>query len=168
MRYTCVKKYGVAVEMSGLVKGLASRFRGLSEEDCDVWSLVRPERRSLTKLKRLSIRRRAWFRVLSWKQRRLIDVVVRTVDRVRSGLLLRVLAPLVKKLLTVVGGDARRGALALMDVGAYRMMRDAAEKIVQTALKWGNKGAREWLDEGFLRYLLVMNLPQNNNSVVLV
>jgi len=137
--------------------------RGLSEEEAEVWDLIRPERGSLARLKQVSMRSRAWFTVLSWKQRRFIDVVIRTVDRIRSLLLLRVLAPLVRRLLTAIGGDARKGALALLDRNAYRMMVSVAEKIVNVAQNWGNRSAHEWLDEGFLRYLLVMNLPQNKN-----
>jgi len=135
----------------------------LSQEEAEVWNLVRPERRSLEKLKRISMRNGAWFRGLDWKQRRLLDVVMRTVDRIRSFLLLRILAPLVRRLLTAIGGDAKTGALVLMDVGAYRMMRGIAERIVQVAEKWGNRSARSWLDEGFIRYLMVMNLPKNKN-----
>ena len=148
---------------SGAMVGTESLFRGLSEEEAEVWDLVRPERGSLARLKQVSIRSRAWFTVLSWQQRRFIDVVIRTVDRIRSLLLLRVLAPLVRRLLTAIGGDAWNGALALLDRGARQMMVGVAEKIVRVAQKWGNRSAREWLDEGFLRYLLVMNLPQNRN-----
>lgn len=137
--------------------------KGLSEEEAEIWGLVRPERGSLAKLKRVSMRSRAWFTVLSWKQRRFIDVVIRTVDRIRSLLLLRALAPLVRKLLTGIGGDVWSGALALLDTGACWMMVGVAEKIVHVAQKWGNRSASEWLEEGFLRYLLVMNLPQNRN-----
>lgn len=120
----------------------------------------------MVRLKKVSLRSRAWFTALSWKQRRFLDVVIRTVDRIRSGLLLRVLAPLVERLLTAIGGDARRGALNLMDRGAYKMMMGVAEKIVQIAWRWGNRSAREWLNEDFMRYLLVMNLPQNGNPTL--
>jgi hypothetical protein len=150
--------------MVGPVRTLVSRFGDLSEEESEVWNLVHPERSSLAKLRRLSLRNRAWFRVLNQGQRRFMDVVIKTVDRIRSILLLRVLAPLARRLLAAVGGDARRGALVLMDKGAYRMMRNVAEKIVRVAQKWGNRRSREWLDQSFLNYLLVMNLPQNHNN----
>jgi hypothetical protein len=89
------------------------------------------------------------------------------VDRIRSSLLLKVLGPLVRRLLEAIGGDARTGALVLMDRGAYDMMRGVAEKIVAVAQKWGNKSAEKWLTEGFLKYLLVMNLPRNKNSMAI-
>ncbi len=135
--------------------------------EAEVWDLVRPERCSLARLKQVSVRSRAWFTVLSWKQRRFMDLVIRTVDRIRSLLLLKALAPLVARLLTAIGGNARKGALRLMDIGAYKMMKGVAERIVQIAYGWGNRSAREWLDEDFVRYLLVMNLPQNGNSTTL-
>jgi hypothetical protein len=150
--------------MISSVKTLASQLRGLSEEESEVWDLVCPKRNSLARLRRASIRNKAWFRVLNQGQRRFMDVVIKTVDRIRSILLLRVLAPLVRRLLKAVGGDTKGGALVLMDKGAYRMMRNVAEKIVRVAQKWGNRRAREWLDQSFLNYLLVMNLPQNNNN----
>jgi hypothetical protein len=149
--------------MIGLKKNFTSRVQDQSEEKAEIWNLVQPERRSLEKLKRLSIRSRAWFRVLDWKQRRFMDIVIKTVDRIRSPLLLKVLAPLVRRLLEAIGGDARTGTLILMGKGAFDMMRGVAEKIVAVAQKWGNKSAKEWLDEGFLKYLVVMNLPRNKN-----
>jgi hypothetical protein len=95
-----------------------------------------------------------------------MDLVVKMVDRIRSPLLLRVLGPLVSRLLVAIGGDARTGALALMDRGAYDMMRGVAEKIVAVAQKWGNNSAKEWLNEGLIKYLVVMNLPRNKNFVM--
>ena len=151
--------------MIGLKKNFTSRVQDQSEEKAEIWNLVQPERRSLEKLKRLSIRSRAWFRVLDWKQRRFMDIVIKTVDRIRSPLLLRVLGPLVKRLLEAIGRDAKAGALALMDRGAYNMMIGVAEKIVAVAQKWGNKSAKEWLDKGFIKYLVIMNLPRNKNFV---
>jgi len=151
--------------MTGLKKNFTSQVQDQMEEKAEIWSLVQPERGSLEKLKRLSIRSKAWFRVLNWKQRRLMDIVIKTVDKIRSPLLLKVLNPLVKRLLEAIGGNSRAGALALMDKGAYSMMMSVAEKIVAVAQKWGNKSAKEWLDKGFIKYLIIMNLPRNKNIV---
>jgi hypothetical protein len=147
--------------MAGLIRNFSSRVLSQSEVKAEIWNLVQPERGSLEKLKRLSIRSGVWFRVLNWKQRRLLDLVVKMVDRIRSSLLLRVLGPLVSRLLVAIGGDARTGALVLMGKGAYDMMRGVAEKIVAVAQKWGNKSANKWLDEAFLKFLVVMNLLGN-------
>jgi hypothetical protein len=141
--------------------------KGVRGEEAEVWDLLRPERGSLSRLKKFSLRSRAWFTVLSWKQRRFMDVVIRTVDKIRSLLLLKALAPLVARLLAAIGGNTRQGALKLMDIGAYRMMMGVAEKIVQVAQRWGNRSAREWLDSAFLKYLMVMSLPQNKNPITL-
>jgi hypothetical protein len=152
--------------MSGLIKNFTSRVQNQSEEKAEIWNLVQPKRNSLEKLKRVSIRNRAWFRVLDWKQRRFMDLVIKMMDRIRSPLLLKVLRPLVRRLLEAIGGDARTGALTLMDRGAYDMMREVAEKIVAVAQKWGNNSAKEWLNEGLIKYLVVMNLPRNRNFVM--
>jgi len=149
--------------MADLAGGLSSNIKSLSAERDEVWDLIHPNRASLERLKRVSLRNRTWFTVLTWKQRKLIDIVIRTVTRIRSLLLLKVLAPLVGRLLRAIGGDTRRGALALMSVAAYEMMKTVAQKIIQVAQKWGNKSAHEWLTEGFIRYLIVINLPQNKN-----
>ena len=144
------------------MKSLTSRCGAESNVD-EVWDLIRPDRASLKRLKQVSVRNRSWFTVLSWKQRRFIDAVIMTVDRIRSLLLLRVVAPIVRKLLVAIGGDLRSGALSLMGEGAIKVMKGVAEKIVQVAEKWGNKSARKWLQESFFKYLAVMNLPQNKN-----
>ncbi len=154
--------------LKDLSKNPNSHVRSQSEEEAEIWSLVPPERGSLDRLKRLSMRSGAWFRALNWKQRGLIDITMRTVDRIRSSLLLKVLAPLVRRLLETVGGDTRTGTLVLMGKGAFDMMRGVAEKIVAVAQKWGNNAAKEWLDEGFLKYLVVMSLPRNRNSMTAV
>jgi len=133
-------------------------------EELNVWDLVRPERMSLVRLKRVSVRNRSWFTVLDWRQRRFVDAVITTVDRIRSLLLLRTLAPLVKRLLTALGGSVVKGTLVLMARGAYRMIEGVAEKIVRIAQKWGNNSAHEWVDEKFVRYLMIMYLPENRNS----
>jgi len=151
--------------MNGLIKALALGSRGRLEDAMEVWNLIQPERNSLNRLKRISIRNKSWFRMLSWEQRRFIDAIITMVKRIRSLLLLKILAPIVMKLLNAVGkGNALRGALALMDEASYRMMRDAAQNISRIAQNWGNKLAHKWLEDvGFLKYLTVMSLPQNRN-----
>jgi hypothetical protein len=149
--------------MGYIKKNCASQVHSQCEEKDEIWRFIQPERGSLKKLKRLSIRSKAWFRVLDWKQRRLIDVVVRTVDRICSPLLLGILAPLVKRLLEAIGGEAKTGALALMGKNACEIVKGEAEKIITIAQKWGNKSANKWLTEGFIKYLIVMNFPKNQN-----
>jgi hypothetical protein len=68
--------------------------------------------------------------------------------------------------LKATGGSLKHGALSLMDKGAWDMMRIAGLKITSYAQKWGNRYACSWIDEGFIKYLMVMNLPKNNNSAM--
>jgi len=151
------------------------------KEAVEVWDLISPERVSLIKLKKVAVRNGIWHRVLSWDERRYVDALTMAhIGRIRSSLVLRVLALMVKKLLDAVGrrvraplhivcGDALneeavKGALCLMDETAYRMMRSVAKEISRIAHRWGNKLAHKWPeDAGFLKYLLMMSLPQNKN-----
>jgi len=139
----------------------------LSSDVTKIWDLIPPERNSLNRLKRISIRNRSWFSILSKAQRSFIDAIIVVTKRVRSLLMLRILAPLVRKLLVAIGGDARNGALALMAEGAHKIFKNVAEKIVQIAQRWGNNSALKWLDDSFIKYLMVINLPQNKNSSLL-
>ena len=150
--------------MVGLIYHSKVEDKSADSGGSEVWELISPDRCSLIRLKRLSIRNKSWFTKLSWMQRRFVDAVITTLDRIRSLLLLRLLAPLIRDLLTAICGDARKGALALMGEGAYRMMKKVAERIVQIAKNWGNKKAHTWLNGRFVRYLTIMSLPQNQNT----
>jgi len=108
----------------------------------------------LTKIKVRAIRRGVWFRVLSRVERASIDLTIKIVKKVRSLLLARVLASIVKKLL-----DAMESKVA-------RLMREIgqalAKKLTRIAQNWGNKLANQWVtDPGFVQYLTInyMNTP---------
>jgi len=146
------------------MKALALISRGRLENSEGVWDLIRPERDSLNKLKRISLRNKSWFNVLNLEQRKFIDAVIITLNKIHSLLILRFLAPLVGKLLAAMGGDGRKGALALRGEAACKMMRCVAERVVFIAKRWGNKSAPKWLDASFIRYLIAMSLPQNKNQ----
>ena len=105
----------------------------------------------LTKIKVRAIRRGVWFRVLSRVERASIDLTIKIVKKVRSLLLARVLASIVKKLL-----DAMESKVA-------RLMRKVgwslAQKLSRIAQKWGNKSAAQWTtDQGFTQYLTIMHM----------
>lgn len=164
--------------MSDVSKALSC---GLDEDAVEVWDLIQPEKRALSKLKDEAVRRGLWGRVLSWNDRRYIDALTMAhIGRtIRSPLVLRILAPIVKKLLKALGKilktplrivgraadeEAIRGTLSLMGETAHRMMRGVAEELSRIARGWGNRLARKWSeDAGFIKYLLMMNLPQNRN-----
>src|SRR5208283_5504857 len=119
-------------------------------------------RKFLSKLKQKSIRsNNSWYRVLSVDKRRFIEAVIQTVDKIRSSLLLKILAGFVEKLFRAMGGI--RG---LMGNFAFEMQNfgyPLAQRVSVIAAKWGNNLAATWSnDEGFVRYLTVIdmnNLP---------
>jgi len=157
------------------------RCPNLPEVDAtEVWSLVSPRYDDLNRLRRLSLRRRVFFKVLDPCQRRYFNAVLMTrIEMIRSKVVLRLLEPIVEKLLAALGrrnstgrDDADNialGALTLMGEAAYKIMRNVAEKIGSIAKSWGHKLADRWKeDTGFIKYLIVMNLPQNMNQAFTV
>lgn len=102
-----------------------------------------------------------------------------TWDRIRSPAVLRILAPIVRKMLRALGNkcgrvqikcdgavdrDEVKGILSAMCSSAYRLMKNVAEGISRLAQRWGNNLACKWAeDRGFIKYLIMMNLPQNDN-----
>jgi hypothetical protein len=100
-------------------------------------------------------------------------------NRILSPLVLKILAPIVRKVLRALGSTCRqfhlqfegavdeeevKGLLSTMCSSTYRIMKNVAEEISRLAQKWGNKLSLNWpKDSGFIRYLIMMNLPQNNN-----
>ncbi len=128
----------------------------------DISNLLRQGgRRFLLRLKRRSIRNNSWFRVLTLEKRRFIDVVILTLEKIRSPLLIKLLTSSTEKLLQAIGGT--RG---LMGELAYQMQSfgvPLTQKISKIAAQWGNKLALRWADDkDFTRYLTVVemnNLP---------
>lgn len=146
----------VSENLNGLMKAL-----GLTEriDDVNVWELIMPDKKSLDRLRRVSIRIRSWFAELSFEQRRFIELVILVVEKIRSRLLLKLLAPLILKLLNAILKRAAMGAIALIGEAAYRKMRDSARKICMIARSWGNYSATEWSeDKGFIKYLTITKL----------
>lgn len=135
-----------------------------NEDATEVWDLIPPERRSLAKLKRLALRNKSWFSELSWKERRFTDAVIMVVEKIRSLLVLRLLAPIIKKLLEATS-STRDLMVAVIGEVAYCMRekgRNLAQQLSRIALTWGNKSAAKWPEEkGFVQYLAIINLPSN-------
>lgn len=129
-----------------------------STANCLSSLLMHSGRAFLLRLRQRSIRRNnSWFRVLSLESRRFIDVVIQTVEKIRSSLLLKLLTPLTEKLLTAIGGT--RG---LMGELAYKMQDygfPLTQRISEIAVQWGNKTASKWAnDADFARYLTVTEI----------
>lgn len=121
---------------------------------------VYPMREMLARLKLVARRCGVWFKELSRDQRILIELVIMVKERVRSSYLAKLLAPIVKRIL-----EASGGIKALVGEIAYKMKTAGlrlAQKLSQIAQAWGNKSAAEWpQDEGFIRYLAVMDLNRS-------
>ena len=97
------------------------------------------------------MRRGAWFRDLKHSERKLLNLTIRVVERVRSFLLVKIVSRLVSKLCEA------------MESEIFRLMRtegrNLAEKLSKIAEAWGNRAAKSWArDHSFIQYLTVSNL----------
>ncbi len=123
------------------------------------------ERRPLAKLRLKAQRCRAWFSRLKMSERRLMDLVIMVVEKVRSPLLAGILEPIIKRLLDTMGGT-REVMEAVIGKVAYLMReegRNLARHLSQIAQGWGNRSAARWPeDKSFIQYLTIMSLPKNN------
>ena len=121
------------------------------------WGEIYPTRDMLAGLRLRAKRCRVWFSELSGNQRRLIELVTAVVKgKVRSLILAKLLAPIVKKLLEAMGGIQ-----ALVGEITYKMRTiglNLAQKLSRIAQAWGNKSATEWPeDRGFIQYLTIVD-----------
>lgn len=108
-------------------------------------------REALAKLKRKAVRRGVWFRDLKQSERKLLDLTIRVVQRIRSFMLARLVSRIVDKLCEA------------MESRIFRLMktegRSLAEKTSKIAEAWGNRAAKFWAkDSGFIQYLTISNL----------
>lgn len=130
----------LSVGLGRLDKGLANvRSRVLTRE-------------ALARVRLKAIRRGVWFRELKDIERKLVELTVKVVERVRSPLLAKLVSSIVRKLLDAMEGEVSR---LLRTKG-----RSLAQKLSQIAQGWGNKSAVRWPeDAGFIQFLTIINLP---------
>ena len=108
-------------------------------------------REALAKLRLKALRRGVWFRDLKQNERRLLDLTIRVVERVRSFLLAKLVSRIMSKLCEA------------MESRIFFLMRTEgrglAEKLSKIGQVWGNSDAEFWAnDRGFMQYLVVNNL----------
>ena len=131
-----------------------------SQSETDIISSMLKEggRSFLLMMKKKSIRaNNSWYRLISQEKRRFIEAVIQTVDKIRSSLLLKVLTPLIGKLLQALGGI--RGLMGNLAYGMKNFGQPLAKRISIVATKWGNNLAAKWVDdEGFIRFLTVIDM----------
>ncbi len=111
-------------------------------------------RSKLVNLRAKAIRRGIWFKVLSKTERACIELTIKVVDKVRSHLLAKVLASIIRKL---SGAMKSRIVHAMEEIGF-----SVARRLSLIAQKWGNISATQWMmNLGFIKYLTIihMNTP---------
>ncbi len=105
-------------------------------------------RSELVRIKIRAIRSGVWFKVLSQIERAQLDLTIRVVDRVRSCLLRRLLASIVRKIHEALESPIRR-LIREIGVALARRVCAAAERI-------GCKKAWKWAeDKGFVQFLTI-------------
>ena len=113
----------------------------------------------LVALKRRSLRRGIWFRVLNGLERAQVDLTVRMVERVRSSVLARVLASIINKLSQAL--ESKVSAL-IKSVGYPSALR-----LSRIAQSWGLGSAETWVsDSGFARFLAILHLNSLSRCTV--
>jgi len=108
-------------------------------------------REALAKLKLKAVRRGTWFRDLKHKERQLLELTIRVVEKVHSFLLAKIVSRIVDKLCEA------------MESKIFRLIRTEgrhiAESLSMIAQAWGHPAAKSWVkDRGFLQFLVVNNL----------
>ena len=112
-------------------------------------------REGLTALRRDALRRRVWFSALKKRERSMVELTARCVDRVRSARLALVIGRIVCKVLKAF----RSRFLERVEAVGY----DLAAKICRIAVSWGYEAAATWRqDIYFVRFLGVNAI--NNSS----
>lgn len=139
-----------------MYKELVSRAFGtiLRKDFQSVQNQIAITRSKLVNLRAKAIRRGIWFKVLSKPERACIELTIKIVDKVRSHLLAKVLASIIRKLL-----DAMKSKFVhvMEEIGC-----SIARKLSRIALNWGNISATRWVkNHSFIQYLTVihMNTP---------
>jgi len=116
---------------------------------CRTWTPL--SRREVLKVKTRALRKGVWYRVLTKVERACVDLVIEVVQRVRSGLLSRVLSSLLRKLDVALESPVQW----LMREKGFGL----ASRLGLIAQKWGNKSAAVWAqDAGFMRYLVIIHM----------
>jgi len=119
----------------------------------DVWAGFPLDRESLAKLRLRAVRRGVWFRDLKVAERRLLDLTIGVVRRVRSFVLAGLISRIVEKLLFAVEGRVSR---LMCTTG-----RGLAQRLGEIAQSWGHRSAAGWCEDlGFVRFLAVMHLSE--------
>ena len=130
---------------------MSARSGGSNKSPVKTQTPIPLTREALAKLKLKALRRGIWFKDLKREERKLLELTIRVVEKVRSVLLAKLVSRIIDKLSVA------------MESRIIRLMRtegrSLAEKISMIGQVWGNKTARTWArDQGFIQFLTVSNL----------
>jgi len=105
----------------------------------------------MAKLRLKALRRGVWFRELKQSERKLLDLTIRVVEKVRSFLLARILSQIVARLCEA------------MESRIIRLIRTEGQEMAKSLSRigeaWGCRAAKSWaVDRGFMQFLVVSNL----------
>lgn len=105
----------------------------------------------LNDVKRRAIRGRVWFKTLDGLERGILNLSMKILDGVnKMSCLGQQLANIVAKI-----KDALRSVFE-RQLESYGLRR--ASEITKMAIRLGYDGAREWLDDSYVRYVTFMSL----------
>jgi len=111
-------------------------------------------RNMIAQIKTRALRKGVWYSALTTGERAYVDLVTKVVEKVRSGLLAKVLSSIITKLEEAMGSPVHR--LIQMVGGEFAL------KLSQIAQTWGHRSAECWAeDAGFKQYLVItyLNAP---------
>jgi hypothetical protein len=107
----------------------------------------------LARVRRRALRSGCWFSVLKQRERMLLDLTIRVVEKVRSFTLAGLVSRIVGKLLEALESRVIR----LMRVEGRKL----AERVSRVGVGWGLRSAKLWAgDRGFIQFLTVVNLGE--------
>ena len=107
----------------------------------------------LVRLKQKAVRNGWWFKDLKREERKLLELTIRLVQRVRSFILAKNILAVVRKLESAMESRFRR---TVREVGF-----PIARRLGLIAQNWGNATAKDWESDGdFAKYLAAMSINE--------
>ena len=111
-----------------------------------------PAIKELAEAKKIALKRRVWFKLLTRVERGIIDLTVRYVDDIKSKKLAKVVTAIIGKLKSALESTVDR---LVRTIGL-----PLARKISNIAVNWGNRLAFRWADDCSFAKFLVFNFAR--------
>ena len=144
------------LELAGLVLTratiLSPRLRGKAAAGTIDFGF---DKSDLAKLRLRAVRSGAWFRALIRIDRVLVDLALKVVPKIQSGVLIAALTTVAKKLEAALKNK--------MELATEKYGFELALKAGLTAQRFGHKSSTSWaVDRSFARFLAVMYINSPN------